>query len=78
MYPQNKYLMRGGVFYFKCIGPRAQLERAWNILKYDSRLMCILLTNSPSTALAALLNERAVAKVNVTPDAIKRFKRSRL
>ncbi len=29
------------VFYFKCIGPREQLECAWNILKYDSRFLCI-------------------------------------
>lgn len=29
------------VFYFKCIGPRDSLERAWNILKYDERLLCI-------------------------------------
>lgn len=29
------------VFYFKCIGPRGQLESAWNILKYDSRVICI-------------------------------------
>lgn len=31
----------GKVFYFKCIGPRGQLESAWNILKYDSRVICI-------------------------------------
>lgn len=29
------------IFYFKCIGPRAQLESAWNILKYDPRFLCI-------------------------------------
>ncbi len=34
-------LIGGGVFYFKCIGPREQLECAWNILKYDPRFLCI-------------------------------------
>ena len=29
------------LFYFKCIGPREQLERAWNVLKVDPRFMCI-------------------------------------
>lgn len=34
-------LLDGHIFYFKCIGPREQLEQAWNILKYDSRFICI-------------------------------------
>lgn len=34
-------LLAGDIFYFKCIGPKEQIEKAWNILKYDSRLMCI-------------------------------------
>ncbi len=34
-------LLAGYVFYFKCIGPREQLEEAWNILKYDTRFICI-------------------------------------
>ncbi len=34
-------LLSGYVFYFKCIGPREQLERAWNVLKYDERFICI-------------------------------------
>ncbi len=29
------------IFYFFCIGPREQLERAWNVLKYDPRFICI-------------------------------------
>ena len=29
------------VFYFHCIGARELLERAWNILKYDPRFICI-------------------------------------
>ena len=34
-------LLEGYIFYFKCICPREQLERAWNILKYDERFICI-------------------------------------
>ncbi len=34
-------LLEGNVFYFKCIGPREQLERAWNDLKLDTRFICI-------------------------------------
>ncbi len=34
-------LLDGSVIYFKCIGPREQLESAWNILKYDPRFICI-------------------------------------
>ena len=34
-------LLRHYVFYFKCIGPRDQLENAWNILKMDERFTCI-------------------------------------
>ena len=34
-------LLRDHVFYFKCIGPRNQLESAWNILKMDERFICI-------------------------------------
>ena len=34
-------LLAGYVFYFKCIGPKEQIERAWNVLKYDPRVICI-------------------------------------
>lgn len=34
-------LLDASVFYFKCIGPKEELERAWNILKFDERLICI-------------------------------------
>ena len=34
-------LLAGYVFYFKCIGPKEQVERAWNVLKYDPRVICI-------------------------------------
>ncbi|MDE6058600.1 MAG: Cof-type HAD-IIB family hydrolase [Clostridia bacterium] len=34
-------LLTGRVFYFKCIGPFEQLAEVWNILKYDTRIICI-------------------------------------
>ncbi len=34
-------LLDGTVLYFKCIGPREQIEGAWNVLKYDTRFICI-------------------------------------
>ena len=34
-------LLEGYIFYFKCICPREQLEKAWDILKYDERFICI-------------------------------------
>ncbi len=34
-------LLGGYIFYFKCICPREQLEKAWDILKYDPRFICI-------------------------------------
>lgn len=34
-------MLKDFVFYFKCIGPREQLERAWNDLKLDTRFICI-------------------------------------
>ena len=37
----DEELLRGNVYYFKCIGPREQLESAWNILKMDARFICI-------------------------------------
>lgn len=37
----ERELLEGYIFYFKCIGPREQLESAWNVLKYDERFICI-------------------------------------
>ncbi len=37
----DEELLAGYVFYFKCIGPKEQIEKAWNILKYDPRVICI-------------------------------------
>ncbi|MDE5896973.1 MAG: HAD family hydrolase [Clostridia bacterium] len=34
-------MLGGYTFYFKCIGPKEQLEGAWNVLKYDPRVICI-------------------------------------
>jgi len=34
-------LLNGFVFNFKCVGPAEQLEKAWNVLKFDSRLICL-------------------------------------
>lgn len=34
-------LLGGSIFYFKCIGPFEQIARVWNVLKYDSRIICI-------------------------------------
>ena len=42
MHPVNGEEIAGGyVFNFKCVGPKELIERAWNVLKYDSRLICI-------------------------------------
>lgn len=37
----DEELLESDVFYFKCIGPRSLLERAWNVLKFDNRFICI-------------------------------------
>lgn len=34
-------LLNGYVFTFKCVGPGEKMERAWNVLKYDPRIICI-------------------------------------
>ncbi len=34
-------LIEGTVLYFKCVGPCEVLARAWDILKFDSRFICI-------------------------------------
>ncbi len=43
MEPVNseREMLDGNTFYFKCIGPKEQLESAWNVLKYDPRVICI-------------------------------------
>ncbi len=39
--PSDEALLAGHIFYYKCIGPKEQIEQAWNVLKYDPRVMCI-------------------------------------
>lgn len=37
----ERELLGGYTFNFKCIGPKQQLEGAWNVLKYDPCVICI-------------------------------------
>jgi len=37
----DEELLKDDIYYFKCIGPRWLLERAWNVLKFDPRFICI-------------------------------------
>ncbi len=55
-------LLKGYVFYFKCIGPREQLEDAWNILKYDSRFICIFHPETYSSDFWMEISPRAATK----------------
>ena len=57
-------LLAGYVFYFKCIGPREQLERAWNILKYDSRIICIFHQETYQNDFWLEISPRAATKAN--------------
>ena len=57
-------LLAGYVFYFKCIGPREQLERAWNILKYDPRVICIFHQETYQNDFWLEISPRAATKAN--------------
>jgi len=57
-------LLDGHVFYFKCIGPREQLEGAWNILKYDERLICIFHQETYPSDFWMEISPRAATKAN--------------
>lgn len=57
-------LLKGYVFYFKCIGPREQLEVAWNILKYDSRFICIFHPETYSSDFWMEISPRAATKAS--------------
>ncbi|MDE6274410.1 MAG: Cof-type HAD-IIB family hydrolase, partial [Clostridiales bacterium] len=57
-------LMRGEVFYFKCIGPKEQLERAWNVLKYDSRIICIFHQETYQSDFWMEISPRSATKAN--------------
>ncbi len=54
----------GAVFYVKCIGPREQLERAWDILKYDPRFVCIFHQETYQTDYWMEIFPRAANKAN--------------
>lgn len=57
-------LLRNAVFYFKCIGPRATLEGAWNDLKYDSRFICIYHQETYQSDFWMEISPRAATKAN--------------
>ena len=57
-------LLNGYVFYFKCIGPREQLEGAWNVLKYDERLICIFHQETYQSDFWMEISPRAATKAN--------------
>lgn len=57
-------LLAGYVFYFKCIGPREQLERAWDILKYDTRFICIFHQETYQNDFWMEISPRAATKAN--------------
>lgn len=57
-------LLDGNVFYFKCIGPREQLERAWNDLKLDTRFICIFHQEMYQNDFWMEISPRAATKAN--------------
>lgn len=57
-------LLEGSVFYFKCIGPKEQLESAWNVLKYDSRIICIFHPEKYASDYWLEIFPRAATKAN--------------
>ncbi len=57
-------LLKGHLFYFKCIGPREQLEQAWNILKYDTRFICIFHPETYSSDFWMEISPRAATKAS--------------
>ena len=57
-------LLDGYVFYFKCIGPREQLEAAWNVLKYDTRFICIFHQETYQNDFWMEISPRAATKAN--------------
>ncbi len=57
-------LLDASVFYFKCIGPKEILERAWNILKFDERLICIFHQETYQSDFWMDISPRAATKAN--------------
>ena len=66
-------LSQGQVFYFKCIGPREQLERAWNDLKLDDRFICIFHQETYASDFWMEISPRRATKANAV-----RFLKGRL
>ena len=66
-------LLSGYVFYFKCIGPREQLERAWNDLKLDDRFICIFHQETYASDFWMEISPRRASKANAV-----RFLKERL
>lgn len=66
-------LLAGHIFYFKCIGPREQLERAWNDLKLDDRFICIFHQETYASDFWMEISPRRATKANAV-----RFLRERL
>lgn len=62
--PTETELLEGFIFYFKCIGPKDQLERAWNILKYDPRFICIFHQEKYQNDFWMEISPRAATKAN--------------
>ncbi len=57
-------LLDGYIFYFKCIGPKDQLERAWNDLKFDDRFICIFHQEMYQSDFWMEISPRAATKAN--------------
>ncbi len=60
----NDRLLEGQPFYYKCIGPFEQLARVWNILKYDSRMICIFHQETYHQDFWMEISPRAATKAN--------------
>ncbi len=57
-------LLDGAVFYFKCIGPKEPLERAWNELKFDPRFICIFHQETYQSDFWMEISPREATKAN--------------
>ncbi len=66
-------LLSGRLFNFKCVGPKEQLEGAWNVLKYDSRFLCIFHPETYRSDFWIEISPREASKANAV-----RFLKERL
>ena len=60
----NEALLSFHVFNFKCIGPQETLQRAWDILKYDTRFICIFHQETYQSDFWMEISPRAATKAN--------------